>query len=316
MIWSGLGFNVGNENNGRTQAQWDADFDILKAIGVTKLRIAQFSYNWWVPTGDLYNYNDYTKALALRAKEKGFYVTWGVCGGRVHMDTQEIWDDFVDNANYGVKVHAAWAQANGIDQFQFMNEEEAFLGDSVFSQSQIRDKSRALATELQAIFTRGPISRSVDNVNWYVWTQDAAGRGDIDIMGLNCYSTYANIGVDTFRSRALAWITEFGASNCAITEWNLSAVSSQLSDSVGDTIKIGGRMKTLQDLGYTDTYFFTLRWENSGSDDQYAVFKKNGNKRLWWNVLSTDNGRRFFDNGGVAGANRNISDARATAIRT
>lgn len=296
QAWSGLGFNIGNENQGRTQAQWDADFDILESIGVTKVRVAQFSYNWWVPNGDSYNYNDYSKALALRAKERGFYVTWGVCGGRVHMDTQEIWDDFTDNPNYGVKVHAAWAQANGIDQFQFMNEEEAFLGSSVFSQSQIRDKSRTLATELQTIFTNGPISRSIDNVNWFVWTQDSAGRGDIDIMGLNDYSTIADTGTDTFKSRAQTWINAFGASNSAITEWNVSASFANYGNELKETQIIRYRQKVLQDLGYTDTYFFTLRWENSGSDDQFAVFKKNGAKTLWWNVLATNSKRPFFIN--------------------
>lgn len=297
MVWSGLGFCIGNENNGRTQEQWDADFAILKAAGVTKVRILQASYNWWVDNGDAFNYNDYSKALALRAKQWGFYVIWGVCAGRARINDAEDWDDFVNNSNYGVLVHSDWAAANGIDLFQYMNEEEAFLQSSIYSMSDMRTMSRTLATTLKARHPNLKIIRNIDNVNWFTWTTDlggnGAGAGDNDFIGLNCYATY--VKDNDFNQRATAWKTAFG-DKAIITEWNCSASSGEFGNEELETTKIAKRQKMLQDLNYTSAYFFCTRWENAGADDQFSVFKKDGSIRLWWNTLSTNNGRRFFIN--------------------
>lgn len=297
--WNGLGINIGNENNGRTQEQWDADFRLFKGLGITKVRILQSSYNWWVPNGDAYNYNDYSKALALRAKQWDFHTIWGTCAGRKRLDTEEDWDDFVNNPDYGTLVHSDWAAQNGIDQFQYMNEEESYLGNSVYSMADMRDLSRTLATALKARHPNLPISRNIDNVNWFTWTTDlggnGAGIGDNDYLGLNCYATY--VKDNDFNQRATAWKNAFG-SQAIITEWNCSASSGEFGSTAKDledqTIKIAIRQKMLKDLGYDAAYFFCARWENSGADDQFAVFKKDGTKRLWWNTLATNNGRRFF----------------------
>lgn len=150
---------------------FDADVDACLAAGITKIRVEIGSYEYPDAT-------DHSKAAILRAKAKGAHVLWGLSGDNI---TASNWP----NQRATILGAAQWAQDNGVDEFAIGNEEEYKVDGTTITVSQVQANLKALATEVQAIFTRGPVSYHTSKDFLEDWL--ALGKGDIDTMGWNLY---------------------------------------------------------------------------------------------------------------------------------
>lgn len=275
--WSGLGMNYGNDFD-LTEVNVASDLDEIKAAGITKIRIA-------IP-GFLIDssYIDYCHNVIAAAQNRSLETLWGLTAGATTM-TSSNWSDY-SNA---VKVQALWGQNNGLDAFCIGNELEAKIDGSTLTAPQLKNNLRTLATECQAIFTRGRISYAVSQGNQAGWITEN-NLEDIDDLTVNVYGSYTNTG--NFKTKLTDMVNAFGE-RTYITEWNLDSTwSNFVNTDEWETREIAARQEIVKDSGVSKAYFFTWRMAN----DEFSVQKEDGAKSLWWNVLSTNNGRRYFIN--------------------
>lgn len=309
-----------------------------------------------------YTYGDSTslarsQAAAIRTVAKGGNVTWLISFNSVTgYLRKENWAAYAAD----VLTQAAWAQDNGVYEFQIGNEEElhnyitptsivrssnvatvttptahgltdvnnayiwysspdtfdktntaitvtgattftyASVGDdgSVANpssvqirnllESDLQDNLKTSATAAQAVFTRGNISYAVGGNSYYIGVWNTKGRGDIDLLGFNCYVN------QTTPTDLANIVSNFGAAHAYLTEFSLhtTSLAAYSSDDNIQAVGLGNFMQAIQNAGITRANFFCYK----GSDFSFSVESSAGVKRLLWNNLTTNNGRRWFIN--------------------
>ena len=203
--WPGLGimifgFNVDTK-------VFDNDIDVLQANGFTEIRL------------DIQEYSDsdvvaLSKAAALCAVAKGNKVIWGVTS--LPPITSTNWTDF----RAAILSAAQWAQDNGVFEFSLGNEEETKVDGTTLTAAQLRTNLKAVATDVQAIFTNGNISYSIDRHSIDSWV--SIGKGDIDIMAANVYRGGDGEYSDHWKTEIDQLVAAFGVNGTYLTELNLS----------------------------------------------------------------------------------------------
>lgn len=256
-----LGINYGHVSAAYSDAQINADLNLLKSKGITKIRVAFPPYS----TNGTYAIQKNIISLALA---KGFYVIWGVCCLSDFTDVQ--WAAFKTE----VQVVAAYAQSLNNANFELSigNEEELKNnGASAPDDATVRSDLKTLATAVQAIYTVGSVSYQTSQSHIAAW--NTIGRGNIDILGFNCYDSLAN-----FSTNVALVFADFGANGC-ITEWNCNnGYTGAGSEQVLET-ETRNRLAILAASGISSAYFFTFN-HTSGSF---------GITDAQWNVLLEDN---------------------------
>lgn len=271
--WTGLNFNYGHDTQigvitaTRTQ-QINADLDNFKAMGIKKIRVAMnyFGYSFGITA---------VKAVVVAAKARGFYVIWGVDGSGFAWHTDLNWRSYVN----AVKLNAAWAQANGVDEFMVGNEIE--YSQTVTGQlTNAVPKIKKLAAEVKNnIFFRTVSYAVAQDALESEWI--AEGKGYLDKLGYNVYGS--NGDFTDWQNKITTFYNAFG-SNMYISEWNLHATwSSFPQPESAQATAIETRAQWLQDTYPTlEHFFFTGRWDdNSGN---FALYK-GGTVRLWFASL-------------------------------
>ena len=105
--WPGLGINIVSHWQTET---FDSHIDSILATGFTEIRIDIPDWNY---PDDIEKHH----IMIPRAVAKGAKIIWGI--GNMATDlTSAKWDDF----RTVVLTQAAWAQANGVFEFQIGNE--------------------------------------------------------------------------------------------------------------------------------------------------------------------------------------------------
>jgi hypothetical protein len=252
----------------------NASMDILKANGFTQLRVYIVG---WEDAWDLAR----SKASALRAIAKGFDVVWGI---------QQV-DTVITAANWAayvtaVESAATWAQANGVFEFYIGNETEWHVDGTTITVDQIIVNLKAVATDVQAIFTNGNVSYSC--AYYYISNWITAGRGDIDILASNIYRGGEGYYDDTWKTYITNLVNAFGADHTYLTEFNLSY--SSLDDySTDEAVQAAGITEMIDYIkasGMTRAIYFL--WYFPGLN--FGVLKDDGTYRLLWNqaLLNSD----------------------------
>jgi hypothetical protein len=248
----------------------DAQVDTLLANGFTELRFNAMSWLW--P-----EYDKMAKAAAIRAIAKGAKVIWGN-GPNSQIITASNW------ASYRTTTLdlAQWAQDNGIFEFQLGNELEYSVDNTTMTWNQLVANIKVLATDVQAIFTRGNVSYTCGQLHISRWV--SAGKGDLDILASNIYRktgsgdkpwmNYIDSLVSTFGPTGTA-ITEFGPHGDSLDAWSTDeTVQSVATNEMLDYIKASG---------ITRAFYFTY-----GYRYEFGCLKsENGPYRLLWNTLTS-----------------------------
>jgi len=182
--------------------------------------VGEFTDTWleygFTEIRDIINYQDTTKlngskAVVIVAKTKGLKFIWGV---GAHSITAENWPSF----RQAILDAAQWAQDNGVFEFQLGNEEEFHVDGTTMTIAQIIANIKDVATDVQEIFTNGNVSYTLNDSNIDNWI--TAGKGDIDLLGLNVYRGGTTFN-DYWKTAISNFVNAFGDSGY-ITEFNLS----------------------------------------------------------------------------------------------
>jgi hypothetical protein len=267
--WSGLGMDV--EDMGYYMdniPEFDGYIDTLLANGFTQLRIHMPDY---ADSKDI----TASKAAVLRAIAKGAEVIWGVCAS-ITGTTAANWSDY----RTAVLSAAAWAQANGVYEFLLGNEEERHNDGTTLTDAQLRINLRSLATEVQAIFTRGNVGYG--NSCTYLSNWLTEGRGDIDQLSWMVY-----IDEENWKNKVDAIVANFGADHTYINEFNVDA-GGEVWDEAVQAAGITEMLDYFKASGITRVFFFcyTDPFWLSG----FGIRNDDGTYRLGWSQALLNSG--------------------------
>jgi hypothetical protein len=248
--------------------------DIWLANGFTEIR-------------DLRDYQDTTnvngsKAAVLAANAKGLKFIWGVTSSPTII-TAANWADF----RQAILDAAQWAQDNGVFEFQLGNEEELHNDDTTLTNTQLVINLKAVATEVKAIFTNGNVSYSMS------WDDNAwltAGKGDIDIVGLNV-SRGSDVGTfdDDWKTKISNALNVFGVDGLYITEFNLSSINIEnySTDEAVQATAVTEMIEYIKASGIKRALFYTWKDHPGGL---FGVVKDDGTYRLLWSQALLNSG--------------------------
>ena len=264
---SGLGMGMFSWSPASTFNGW---VDTLLANGFTDLRIDIPSYQdtAWVAE---------SKICVLSALAKGANVIWGVSSNKFNNPgwaiTSANWPTF----RQAILDAARWAQDNGVTTFTLGNEEEWHVDGTTMTVAQIQSNIKALATDVQAVFTRGDViyTTSVTINGWH-----NIGRGDLDILAFNIYGNEADWQSDV--TNMVSW---FGADHTYITEFNiaLGGVNNYSSDEAAQAARINEMINYIRTAGINKAYFFCYRCNS------YGAMETDGTYRSLWDTLTSYN---------------------------
>ncbi len=154
---------------------------------------------------------------------------------------------------------------------QVSNPRGTFIGN--ISEDAIQANIKALATEVQAIFTRGNISYTASS-SYFMNKWHALGRGDIDILAWNVYSNQSS-----WQDAITNMMDWWGADHTYITEFNLNykSLDAYSADEGAQAVALASMIDYIKASGITRANYFCY------PGDQFGALKGDGNYRELWN---------------------------------
>src|SRR5665648_688472 len=218
-----------------------------------------------------------TKTFTLpagTAKDKGIKVIWGVCSGGTTITASNL-SDF----EAAILAAAQWAQDNGVYEFQIGNEEEYHNDDDTMTDAQLITNLKAVATDVQEIFTNGNVSYSCGNSNIGDWV--TAGKGDLDIMASNVYMTWGAGHPEDWEDMIDDFVGAFGTDGTYLTEFSLNtdSLDSYSTDEAVQAAAVTEMIEYIKASGMERALFYS--WHDY-SGGLFGVLKDDGTYRLLW----------------------------------
>jgi hypothetical protein len=277
--WPGLGMHLDSTSDNLWYAPdsvFEGHVDTLVSNGFEMLRI------------DIPGYSDteavnHSKAAVLKAVARGAKVIWGVCGGG------DITAGSWGSQREAILSAARWAQDNGVYEFQIGNEEEKNVDGTTITAAQIRNNLKAVATEAQAIFTRGNISYSMcERTSIEAW--NSIGRGDIDVLAYNTYVNADNSEEWNWWKKDISLLVSyFGSDHTYLTEFAPSFVSlnSYSSDEAVQAEAVADMVDYIKSSGITRAIYFNYYDDaRPFGPTGFGVLKEDGTYRMLWSYFT------------------------------
>jgi hypothetical protein len=263
-----LGINM---NSGTSVEIYNTYIDNLILNNFTEMRVSLRGYE---NEADFNLSKEHSNCIVA----KGSRSIWG-CTASTTL-TAANWNDY----RLAVLDAAAWAEANGVYEFQLGNELEYKTDNTTLTHDQLVINLKSLATEVKLIFTRGNISYSACQQHidhWY-----SAGKGDIDLIAFNDYiGSYAPFDINVFKDNITNLVNNFGISGCYLSEFSVSNIS--LDDYSTDESRqrdgIIEMIKYIKLSGIKRAFFFMY------AGDTFGAYKTDGTPRKLWDVLKIQN---------------------------
>jgi hypothetical protein len=270
--WSGLGFCT---NSQADTATFDSMADNMLGNGFTELRIDVPSYQKTAIVAQ-------SKAAVIRAIAKGARVIWGVSSNSFEdpadVITAASWPSF----RQAILDAAAWAQANGVFEFQIGNEEEYHVDGTTMTIPKIITNIKGVAAEAKAIFTRGNISYSFSYNHLSYWL--SAGKGNIDLLGMNVYRTWGTVnGANDWKGKIDSFVAAFSPGY--ITEFSLNTQGLQYysTDEAVQAAALTEMIDYFKSSGITRAIFFKYQ------SAPFGAWNWDGTYKLIWDRAIINN---------------------------
>ena len=221
-----------------------------------------------------------SKAAVKRAVAKGAKVIWGVSAHSGYNPDYTMTSSNWPTYRQAILDAAQWAQDNGVYEFQLGNEEEWYIDGTTLTVEQLITNLKSVATEVQAIFTRGNVSYTLNDSHISNWI--SAGKGDIDLLGVHIYQGGTTFN-DYWKTEINNLVNAFGSS-AYLSEFNLSYTSLDYysEDEAVQAAGITEMIDYIKDSGMTRAFYFCY------NEDSYdlSVLKNDGTYRKLWDVLT------------------------------
>ena len=223
-----------------------------------------------------------SKAAVIAGNAKGLKAIWGVSTNSIII-TAANWADF----RAAILDAAQWAQDNGVYEFQIGNEEEGKVDGTTITVAQLIANLKSVATDVQAIFTRGDVSYSCYHENIDDWV--SAGKGDIDILASNVYMGWgAHIPID-WENEIDTLVGAFGTGGTYITEFSLncSGLEYYSEDEAVQATAVTEMIECIKASGIERALFYCWQDYPGGL---FGVVKDDGTYRLLWDQALLNKG--------------------------
>lgn len=255
----------------------DSDIEYFNSIGLTKVRIN-------LPWAESQNFTDFL-ALSQKFYDAGFYTIYGSVGD---VSAGYTWETYRSNT----LLSAARAEGK-CSEFQIGNEAELNNDDGYISDAQMRINIRALATEVQGVFS-GIVSYAVESGTVasghgsQMWEQE--GKGDLDLISINTYGWATGDVVDPagYENYLPSFINIFGT-DCYISEFNLDADKDKFA-AISESAKVTESeimLDYIKEHGFDSAYLYQWRGYKDTNDD-FAVKLIDTTILDMWNNLLTN----------------------------
>lgn len=275
LVDANMGFNMGQyqQSGVYVAATVAADLVYLWDLGVRRLRIA---------SGDPLFAAGVTacRNLALAAKAQGFYV---LMVNNTSAATDANWESTIIPQT---EENIAWAESNGMDEFNMFNELDYRETTSPFALTNSVDKQIALATTLMSEYPDIILSTALAQSSMdYLGAPDGwiEQEAAVNALGLKLtYNVYGDNGdFEQFKERIDDLLAVYP--DLRISEWNIN--SSWSAFPASEEVQNEKILEKLQFLMLRELihFFFTWSWEHQ--NDQFALKKADGTLRVWKNVL-------------------------------
>jgi hypothetical protein len=151
------------------------------------------------------------------------------------------------------------------------NPRGTFIGN--MAEATIQANLKAVASEVQGIFTRGNVSYTA-SCSYFMDKWHALGRGDIDVIAANVYSNQSSW--QEVVSNIVNW---WGPEHTYITEFNLNykSLSDYSNDENQQAAGLDSMIEYIKASGITRAYYFCY------SDSKFGILKGDGTFRSLWN---------------------------------
>lgn len=259
-----LGFNSGYISDLDVYNSW---LDAMVAANVTEIRVS-------IP-----NYDDAARIIIGKTHvaaviAKGLRAIFGISADSLTAATWAAYEAVVLDT-------AAWAETNGVYEFQIGNELENINDDTTLTDTDVRNNILTLATAVKAVYTRGNVSYSCPG--WTIDDWSILGKGDLDLLAANIYRGYSTFD-DTWKTKINNLFSAFGNS-CYISEFSLSSLSldTYSTDEIIQSNDLNEMINYIKNLGIKKAFFFSY------PSDEFGALKNNGVYRKLWDVLKIQN---------------------------
>lgn len=157
------------------------------------------------------------------------------------------------------------------------NPSGTFIGN--ISEAAIEANIKAVATDVQKIFTRGNVSYTSSDP-YFMDKWHTLGRGDIDILAWNVYTNQEGSWQDVITNMINWW----GPEHSYITEFNLNykSLDDYSTDEAVQAAGLASMIKNIQASGVTRAIYFVYKAEGFGA------LKGDGTYRLLWKDAITN----------------------------
>jgi hypothetical protein len=151
------------------------------------------------------------------------------------------------------------------------NPRKTFIGN--MPEDTIQAKIKALAIEVQDIFTRGNISYTASS-SYFMNKWHEIGRGDIDILAWNVYANQ-----NEWQNTVTNMVNWWGPDNSYITEFSLNykSLDAYSTDETKQASGLTSMIEYIQTSGVSRAYYFCYK------DTKFGILKSDGTYRSLWN---------------------------------
>ena len=229
-----------------------------------------------------------SKAAVLTANAKGLKFIWGVSSNSLNNPNYTItstnWSDF----RAAILDAAAWAQDNGVYEFQLGNEEEGHVDGITMTAAQIITNLKSVATDVQAIFTNGNVSYTCRSDFIDDWI--TAGKGDIDLLASNIYiGGEGYYGSNDWKARITNLVNAFGVDGTYISEFapSYSSIEDYSTDEAVQAAGVAEMIEYIKDSGIERALFYSWHDYPGGL---FGVVKDDGTYRQLWDQALLNSG--------------------------
>lgn len=238
------GVNYGHNFAGHTYSPTQAgkDLDELKKAGVQAIRLYVGTYN----NPEV----DWTKKLAILAKQKGFIVTWGICSAG------ENFQGFLNS----VDDYAKWAKDNNIDYFTIGNEEP--------DNNAIRDKAQEVKTLYSDLKITYATAAYQENINYW------SNAGALDTIGFNVYVDFQNL-TNQIKQNPKGIISEWNTDNGI--RWARGSETRWAKELVKD--------RNIINTSGVKAYLFVIRGNGGGINNDWSMWVGSIRREAWKQLI-------------------------------
>ena len=260
--WSGLGMNIFPSENSYINTVLDNGFTEVR-------HLVYYNNAGWVAD---------SKVKVISWVAKGAKVIWGVAAPAPITSTN--WSDY----RAAILNAAAWAEDNGVYEFQLGNEEESRVDGTTMTVDQLIANLKSVATEVKEIYTRGNVSYACEHDQSKQVAWNIAGLGDIDLISFNTY-VESTSNWDWWKTKINWMVNHFGA-RAYLSEFNLtsSSLDAWSADEKVQAEALTEMIEYIKDSETKRALYFA--WKDG--ETSLGVLKADGTYRQLWNQALLD----------------------------